>query len=401
MSAVKYFHAQQAGSPTLTGIQGSLISVLDACLVNGFGLKSVESIVVAGNIATVMVSTGHAMEPDILALIEGATPSSLNGEKRVLSSTATTFTFAAAGISDQTASGTITTKVAPLGWEKVFSATHKAVYRPSSVEGTRMFLRVDETVDGREARVRGFEHMTDVDTGVGAFPTTDQLVTGALWPKASVANANQRDWTIIGDHRTLYLHLNCVDSVSSSTGFRLSGSVWTFGDFKSFKAADPYACLLQGATSTGQYGSGSGQDQSVEFVRTDNNGNPGQVVPRNYTGVSGASQVIRHAESLMSGNGAVSGSGAYYVYPNGPDNGLLLVGTQLIEYLSGNAHLRGRTRGVYRVPQNCHASFAQRTKIDGTGDLTGRKLLAIKCGSPNSASSQAVLFFDITGPWEA
>lgn len=402
MTQVKYFHAEQTGAPTLNGVQGTLIAVLDACLVNGFGSKTVDSLVVAGNVATVNISTGHSMQPDMVAEIAGATPAGLNGEWRVVSTTSNSFTFTTSGISDQTATGTITTKVAPLGWAKVFSATNVAVYRASSVEGTRMFLRVDETADGREATVRGYENMTDASTGTGPFPTVAQVANGVYWPKATTTTANARNWTIVGDHRTVYVHISCVDSVTNGWSQALAaGCIFTFGDFKSFKAADPYACIVSG-TSTLQYTSNNALTQSFDFSRTDNDtSTTGSFFPRAYTAIIGSTAASKRSESFFAANGVNSGAPGDVIYPNGPDNSLILVRTLYGENHSGNPHIRGRARGAYRTPQNCHASFSQRDKFDGSGDLAGRRLLAVKCGAPNRGDSTAMVVFDITGPWEA
>lgn len=399
MTQVKHFHAEQVGAPTVNGVQGTLINMLDACLVNGFGLKSVDSLVVAGNVATVNITTGHSMQPDMVALMEGATPSGLNGEKRVISTTTNSFTFAAPGISDQTATGTITTKVAPLGWEKPFSATNVAVYRPSSVEGTRMYLRVDESADGREARVRGYENMTDATTGTGPFPTTSQLASGLFWPKASTTGSNQRDWTIIGDHRTVYVHLNCVDSGSSPNDFRKNGCVWSFGDFIPFRVGNPYACLLQG-TSTGQYGQNGSMTSAAEYASSGFENTNLIYMPRNFTAVGGAASVIQRASGSWSGSGN-SGNVNQICFPNGPDNGLVLAGKTYVTTLNALQHVEGRSRGIYITNQNCHQSFNQRDKIDGTGELAGRKILAVKAQAPNRGEGLGVVFFDITGPWGA
>ena len=191
-TTVKYYHSAMSGVATLNGTAGSLISVLDACLVTGFNLKTADSLVVAGGIATLTISAGiGAFEVDAVALVAGATPSGLNGEKRVLSVTTNTITFAATGISDQTATGTITAKLAPAGWEKVYSGTNLAAYRSSDVSGTRMYMRVDDT-GTTNARVVGYESMTDVNTGVMPFPTSLQQSGGYYWPKASAANGTAR-----------------------------------------------------------------------------------------------------------------------------------------------------------------------------------------------------------------
>ena len=85
------------------------------------------------------------------------------------------------------------------------------------------------------------------------------------------------------------------------------------------------------------------------------------------------------------------------IYPNGPDNGLILVRKTIIE---PSVCLRGYGRGLYVAPQILHTQFNWRDKIDGQGELAGRKLLAIKCGSPAGTTSQGAVFVDITGPWQ-
>ena len=48
----KWFQNSMAGAPVLTGQAGALIAVLNACLVDGFNLLTLDSLVVAGNVAT-------------------------------------------------------------------------------------------------------------------------------------------------------------------------------------------------------------------------------------------------------------------------------------------------------------------------------------------------------------
>ena len=65
-----YYTSDEPGAPTLNNDNGSLISVLDAVLINGFGLKSVTSITVAGGLATVTCAghqfTGGDIQVEIL-----------------------------------------------------------------------------------------------------------------------------------------------------------------------------------------------------------------------------------------------------------------------------------------------------------------------------------------------
>lgn len=388
MTSVKHFHSAMNGAPVLNGVAGSMIAVLEACLVTGFGLQSVQTLSVSGGVATATFPSGHSFEPDTVALFAGATPAGLNGEKRILTTTTNSVTFAAPGISDQTATGTITAKLAPAGWEKPFSGTNLAVFRSLNVESTRMYLRVDDT-GTTNARVVGYEAMTDINTGTGPFPTAAQISGGGWWPKASAANATPRAWTLIADSKGFIIH---VHTVTTSPGS--SGVVWGFGDFASLKSGDAYACRLQCAASDVANSTFTATSAS-SYCGVD----AGTYLPRSFTAIGGAVAATHAVSGLFSAakvSGASPGSILTPNYPNGPDNGLILVRKTIVE---PGVCLRGYSRGLHVTPQNCHASFGLRDKIDGQGDLVGRKLLAIKCGSPAGTSSEGVVFVDITGPW--
>lgn len=392
MTSVKFFHSAMPNAPVLSGTAGSLIAVLDACLADGFGLKTADSIVVAGGVATATFSTGHSFEPDTIMLVAGATPSGLNGEKRVLTTSTNTVTFSAAGIPDLTATGTITAKLAPAGWAKVFSATSLAAYRSLDVESTRMFLRVDDS-GTTNARVVGYENMTDVNTGVGAFPTSVQVAGGGWWPKANSANATARAWTLVADSKGFWLHLHTVSGASSG----VSGIVWGFGDFASLKSGDSYACQLF-CEKSDIATTNSPSACAVEHCHCAPVPESGYI-PRSYTALGGsvacATYVTSGWQTSAGASGAVTNS-TIPLYPNGPDNGLALSGKSVVE---PGVCLRGRTRGIYMVVQNCHERFGWRDKIAGQGALLGRKLVAIKCGAPAGTVSAGVVFVDITGPW--
>lgn len=387
-TTVKHFHSAMSGAPTLNGTAGSLIAVLDACLVDGFGLKTADSVVVSGGIATATFSTGHSFEPDVIALVTGATPAGLNGEKRVLTTATNVITFDATDIADGTATGAITIKIAPAGWAKPFSGTNLAAYRSTDPTGTRMFLRV---ADGTTtARVVGYESMSDVNTGVRAFPLDTQLAGGGYIPKANDASATARVWTLIADSRGWWLHTHTSTYLPG-----LSGSVWGFGDYDSYKSGDPFACALQCSLADT---SGSGY-ASVEVAEYNGMGSlAGPFTARSFTGLGGSVQLGQGQESHAAVTGT-SGAGTNTMapaYPNGPNNGLILSRKLLVEM---GVALRGVSRGLLLAAQNCHAHFNWRDKVPGQGQYAGRTLMAVKCGSPAGTSSQGVVFFDITGPW--
>lgn len=58
------------------------------------------------------------------------------------------------------------------GWETVFTATNKRVYR--SRYGIRDFFRIDDSPGGGSALVRAYESMSDIDTGTDPYPLISQ-----------------------------------------------------------------------------------------------------------------------------------------------------------------------------------------------------------------------------------
>ncbi len=199
---VRYYHSAMPNAPVLSGTAGALIGVLDACLVNGFDSKSINSLTVTDGIAVAQISAGHSYgEGDVLRLA-GATPTKLNSDWRLASVTANTVTFSVegVGIPDGAATGTITALRAPAGWEKVFAdGTTRAAYRSlDHAAHNGLILYVDDT-GTTTARVRGFESMTDIDTGTGPFPTDAQLSGGLWWAKSNTADTVARPWRVAAD----------------------------------------------------------------------------------------------------------------------------------------------------------------------------------------------------------
>lgn len=155
-----FYKSTDTGAPTETGQAGSRIALLDALLINGYNLRSVSGITRSGATATATTTVAHGYSVGDTVLIEGASQSDYNGNAVITSLTTTTFSYAVANSPVTPATGTITVKRAPAGWEKTYSGTNKAVYRPPAAAGTRMYLRIDDSgaVGGQGARtcwVRG------------------------------------------------------------------------------------------------------------------------------------------------------------------------------------------------------------------------------------------------------
>jgi len=196
---VKYFNSGMTGAPQISNNWGDLVTMLDACLINGFALKAIDTLTCTGGIATATISTGHAYQREQVVQIAGADQADYNGQFRVISTTTTTFTFAVSGtpVSPATTSTSLTAKVAPLGWEKPFSGTNKAAYRSKNPQSPQNILLIDNSLKtpnytttwAKWANVGIVEDLSDIDTIVGAQAPYDpnnptqnwKQVTGSQW----------------------------------------------------------------------------------------------------------------------------------------------------------------------------------------------------------------------------
>ena len=233
------FDSSQPGAPVLSGTAGALRTLLKACLVDGVGAGAVATLTVSGGIATATYAGAHPFKVGYVAQFAGATPAGLNGDKVILSVTGTSVTFAAPGVPDGAATGTITSKAAPAGWQELFAGAlvNVIALKPSVVEATGCVLRVDDT-GTNNARVRAYEAMSDISTGVGMTPLESQAAGGLWWPKSATANATARAWILVADARGFYL------AVAPAGGDRYT--LLFAGDIASLKSGDAYGYLLTG-----------------------------------------------------------------------------------------------------------------------------------------------------------
>lgn len=387
-TSVKFIHSGMPGAPVLNGVAGSMIALLDACLVNGFGTGVVDSLVIAGGVATVTRSAGHPADVDGVMAISGATVAggSVNGERKVTSRTTISYTFDAPGLADQVATGTITHKVAPAGWAKPFSGANLAAYKSLDPTATGCLLRVDDSA-AQSLRVVGYVSMTDIDTGSGPFPTAVQLAGGGYWQKSNASDATARPWTLAANSRFVYVltqHMSGNSAVSA---------VAAFGDFISYASADPYGCMLNNAS--GPYPTSPGTttfdlDYTNAAAVAD-----GLTIARSIGGIGSAARARRMA-GYFGTNTVILRSGAVHSgcvpFPNPVDGGLF-VGPQFITEDATGA-LRGRLPGFLHAPQGIGASvFATRDRVDAVAGLPGRRLVAMP-------TNTGVFFIDVTGPWE-
>jgi hypothetical protein len=387
-TTVKHFTSAMVGAPTVSRTAGTLIAMLDACLVDGFGLKSVDSVVVAGGIATVTVSTGHSAKTHGVALMVGATGAwtALNGEKKVITATTNTFTFDATGLGDGTATGTITTKMASAGWTKVFSGTNKAVYRSSNVASSQIYIRIDDS-NVEYARPTGYLTMSDVDTGTGAFSTT-------YFNRAQGTAGNRSWWVAANDNFVLF----GIDTNLSGVG----SAVCAFGDYIPRRSGDAYRFMIAGANNPASNWGNTDKGMSPLFHPQGplSSVTAAQLTTaRSYTQLGGGVQFALQSvagASTSSSQYLDSGSAAYVQFPNGGDNSVMFCDAYVQE--QNSLAIRGRLPGAYVSPQAVRETLTNDYEVTNPPELTGRTLLW-KVTGYGTGSTRGGFMLDVTGPW--
>lgn len=387
---VKYFDSTMAGATQLQGVVGSCVDVLKSFLVDGFGGGTTSAFSIASEVATVTL-TGHGFDMTggvhgPVLLVEGATPAEVNGEWRLASVLgANQFTMAMPGVANGTPTGTITVKRAPLGWTRPYSGTNKAVFLPKAAYA-QQYLRVldDSTVptaaSGRWAKLRGYESMSDVDTGVNLFPTVAQVANSLSLLKSSTSDATTRAWWAAGDGGIFYF------GTFWHATYPTLASCYIFGDPGSLRSGDLFnGFICADQTDVVPTNPGAMNLMStLDLVTATQNG---KYFARPYL------QVGSSSAAGMFGDNAISTyiGGGGVVYPHPVDSGLLFAPVG-----AGETSLV-RTRAFPGLYQPLHvAPLVHLDLVTSIPDLPGRTLRAFNLAK---AATAAQCLIDITGPW--
>lgn len=375
-----WYDSTEAGAPTLNNVAGSMLEVLRACLVNGFGAKTVTSISVSAGVATA-TSAAHGFTDKFgkLVLIAGASEPLLNGRKQPLSVSTNSFTFAAPGVADGTYTGTMNARRAPLGWAEAYSGTNKAIFARTAPEASSQMLRVvDNAAAPTDARAMCVETATDVDTFTGVSPAP--ISGGFYWWKGANTTAAKR-WILVGDDRIIHFFTD----LSGSGHYR----PFLFGDVNSFKAGDGYPTLIAGEATAGTGAGSSGWTGDAVRLLGQSAFNNDLTIARAHTQIgSSVSCAVYVVGSGVIGN--VPGM----TYPGPISNGCVISQPIYVaEDIGGSqVDIRGLMPGAAQPLTS--RPFAERQVVDGLIG-TDRKFLAV----PLISSSGGQLLVDLTGPW--
>jgi len=355
---VKFFRSTDASATFLTTAAGSLVAILDACLVNGYNSKTI-TITRSGSVATA-TATAHGFVSGQVIVVSGASQTEYNGEFYVVDVTANTFTYAVTGTPATPATGTITAKIAPAGWEIAFTGTNKRVYRAPSGAGNREYLRIDDSA-ANLARVNFYEAMTDVDTGTDPMPTAAQFA-GGLYIYRSTSASNP--WMITANNKLF--HMFCWHQGQDS------GDAYTFGDFKSYVGSDTYNTVIMARPSS----------SSSSFWWSQVNGTSGSAglagfyITRSYNGATKSINVGMMIDPTLMLLGVLNSASTSY--PEYPTNKLYLSKRYILEPVTTGV-IRGYIPGAWHTHQNIIQTNQFRSFdiwTPGSGStLYGRKFL--------------------------
>jgi hypothetical protein len=452
---VKFFKWSQGGAPTLSNQWGDLITVLNAVLVDGFNLRSLDSLVQVGGIATATVSAGHGYERSQIINITGCDQTNYNGEQKILTVTTTTFTFAVdpVTVSPATTASTIAAKVAPLGFERPFTGTAtKQVYRSPNTKGNRPFLRVDNGVGqagwgikSAFGRVSMSDTMIDIDThGSNVAPFDPVLPNKSYcsggwfkWYHSGVANydlhtqpdppAGPRSWYIIGTDRMFYLMCTRAHVDSSiqplDATFR-DHSTYAFGEFDSYKQGDPFnALLLAHENYLGTTGTVTDPNAGYYFSQPNvmaQGGNiplgggdiwGGQILLKDVNVLSGPVKPlfctlgINQGSSNYSGNPQGIGTALSLQYPNPADQALVLHPSYILQSTDLGKTLRGILPGyvpiLNKIPQNNGTTsqpFSSGQILRDIPNFPGQEFMIV-VNSQDNVRGVTYNCFSISGDW--
>lgn len=139
---------------------------------------------------------------------------------------------------------------APAGWIKEFSNTNRAAYRAGAGQAYYRFCdsAADESIgtapiNGENCTMRAFTSMTDVDTGLGMFPTVAQIPYYGV-KKSSIADAVTKEWILVEDNGLVYFSVK----QHGTTGVGYPG-LTVFGKFKSTVPGDTYNYCIGASNS--------------------------------------------------------------------------------------------------------------------------------------------------------
>ena len=379
---VQLYKSTDLNAPTLSGVVGSLVTLLNKCLVDGYTTASV-TLTQTGNVATA-TTVANTFVTGNYVTISGANEVDYNGTFQITVLNPTTFTFPVANSPASPATGTILYAKAGLGWSRPYTGTNAATYRSLDVTSNQFYLQINDNGAtpgaGREAQAWGCELMTSYGGyGFRPFPNVATLGSGLSLRKSSTADATLRAWTLIGDDRTFYL-------IMGPTGDSCLYHLHAFGHFLPFRTKDGYCTFIDGEGTFNSAAAGNNLCTSYS------NSYSSLYLARNYAGLASTPPGVSPITlPYVNASNLVFGATAGMAAPNGPDTGYYVMPVYIYE----SSTFRGRFPGLYHPMQaNPLVNYDTMTNVAG---LSGVTLTAVTI--TNTSAAIGTMLFDTFGPW--
>jgi hypothetical protein len=437
---VKTYRNDDEGAPVVSNGVGDLTAMLDAVLVNGYNPKTIGTITRVGSLVTVTVPAGIvARLHQVIQISSNVDQPEYRGDQRVVAFTSNSFSFNVTGTpaTPATATGAITCKTAPLGWEILFSATNKRVYRSLNSSSVKPCLRVDCTqLSGytstwtKFARVEMSTGYSDIDTATGPLapydfnnPTAGRAVTQtnfhgwAKWrqtwgtgpasqnsSEAVNDQAGTRMWDIVGDDRIFYMVLRPGAGVANygvNGNYSMTGPFYAFGEIKSRRPGDSVPAILHATESYFAVTASLPTPASnCDIVVNASASTFGKFMMRDATLLGG--HINHYLASLGTKANVYSGYDTGIAYPNPAGYSVILHPMTIVH----GTTVRGTIPGALCVHNNVNSSgvrtFINRQIIDGAEGYPDKKFMILTYGPGSTYVSQELEMFaiDLLGPWE-
>ncbi len=400
MSKVQLFRSDDVGAPQLTSSMGSLISLLDACLLapaataatgtatsgQGFFNKvttmtRADAVIVAGvrtNQVKYTFSSPHGFRKyQTIFARASAANASFTGGGRIVAANSLSVTVELMGVPSSDfiiADANAVAYVMGAMWIKGEAGINTAAYHSwVSTDGGNLpcSLSVDDTY-GTYAKVRGFETMLSPITGDGMFPTLAQQANYAI-PK-NVDATTPAPWILLVDGTMFYLFTSTYPNVRIFQGF-------VFGYPKTRMAADEYGCVIHAMPAANATWSGG------LFM---NSGLNNASYPLYYA--RGISQIGGSVPSYAYGNGICGFGNGSEAFPSPIDNGLNVAPVYL--YSSGfRSILKGCLQPLHNMPLYGGGFY------DGLTDYPNQNVIAIPTSAGYTSPQSGEVHFIIDGSW--
>lgn len=386
-----WMHSGQIGAPQMNGASGSngqMLQVLDGVLINGFNPQTVTIATKTATTVTLTFGVSHGYELLQIITVSGATDAALNGQHRVISKTATTVTIDAVGVAVTT--GTITTKVAPLGWESIFGSTDtlKRAYRSQNIESSQSVLYLDmnlpaghgynATNPAKRAMVSVCEDMTTLGVQINSYTNAENNyaanINGKLFwyqcrggsKNTAVNDTQNRSWVIVGNDKFFYFFNEWQTYNAFGSYYR---DIYAFGDLDSLDGVvSANNCAWVGSISVNDtdaiyLASNGSQIGGATSVTNQTSG----YIMKNADGSGVLSPFVFTVDGFSVPQIKYSGTdGNVLNYPNPYTQGIVGLATHILD---SKSILRATMPRLLSIPQNLNNNFAALDRFVSAGTV--------------------------------